>query len=160
MGRIVLKKDRLITETMSTRRADALRATIEKELQGLVRFRLRKEENTAELLASARESRSPRRSRPAGPPPPEILAELRRFRKQHMMEWLDDSIPALDGLTPREAARLPRVRPRLELLLKEFEQSEARLPEEERIDLAWLRETLGIPRPFPDVRRRHPSKGE
>jgi len=160
MGRIVLKKDRLITETMSTRRADALRATIEKELQGLVRFRLRKEENTAELLASARESRSPRRSRPAGPPPPEILAELRRFRKQHMMEWLDDSIPALDGLTPREAARLPRVRPKLELLLKEFEQSEARLPEEERIDLAWLRETLGIPRPFPDVRRRHPSKGE
>ena len=78
IGRIVLKKDRLFTETMSTQRADALRVTMEKEFRGLVRFRLRKEENTADLVrttsaataASPSESRDPRRPRPAEPYPP------------------------------------------------------------------------------------------
>ena len=69
---------------------------------------------------------------------------LRQFREQHMRDWLDDAIPALDGLTPREAARLPRARPKLVLLLKEMEQSEERLLAEQRIDLRWVREALAI----------------
>lgn len=144
VGRIVLKRDRLVVETMSERRADALRAMIENGLPGLVRFRLRKEDNTDQFLAEARESAA-RHPPPPEARPPELLAQLRKFREQHIAEWPDQNIPALDGLTPREAARLPRFRPRLELLLKEMERSEARLPEEERIDLAALRETLGFP---------------
>ena len=61
-----------------------------------------------------------------------------------MKDWLDDAVPALDGLTPREAARLPRARPKLEILLKELEQSEERLPEQPRIDRRWLRGALDL----------------
>ena len=40
------------------------------------------------------------------------------FRMQDQ-KFLDDSIPALDGATPREAARDPNLLPRLKLLLKQ-----------------------------------------
>ena len=73
-----------------------------------------------------------------------MSAQLREFREEHMRHWLDDSIPALGGLTPREAARLPRERAKLETLLKEFEQHESHLPEEQRIDLRWVWEALGF----------------
>ena len=72
------------------------------------------------------------------------LAAMRQFREQHMTAWLDDSIPALDGLTPRHAATLPRMRRLLDVLLKEIEQSEARLPAGEQIDIHRLRVALGL----------------
>jgi hypothetical protein len=61
-----------------------------------------------------------------------------------MREWLGEAIPALDGLTPRQAAALPRARPKLETLLKEFEQHEAGMPEDQRIDLRPVWEALGF----------------
>jgi hypothetical protein len=144
IGRIVLSATRLTIETNSTRRADSLRSLVETQLQGLVRFRLRKEENTAQLMESARASAATREEHADEPLPPEAVAALRGFRERHMRDWLDSAVPALDGLTPREAARLPRARPKLEILLKEFEQSEERLPEQERIDLRWLHEALDL----------------
>lgn len=54
VGNIVVSGTRLTVETNSTRRADSLRSVIESHLHGLVRFRLRKEENTAQLMAAGR----------------------------------------------------------------------------------------------------------
>lgn len=144
VGRIVLSSSRLTAETNSLRRADSLRSAIEAHLPGVVRFRLRKEENTSALMAAAGAAREGRAKRAEEPLPPEAITALRQFREQHMRDWLDDSIPALDGLTPRAAARLPRARRKLEVLLKELEQSEARLPEQQRLDLRWLRDALGF----------------
>jgi hypothetical protein len=144
IGRIVLSETRLTLETNSTRRADALRAAVERHLPALVRFRLRREDNTEQLLAAARTSGASQRERAPEPLPPEAEAALRQFREQYMSDWLDDAIPALDGLTPREAARQPRMRSKLALLLKEIEQTEQRLPPAQRIDLRSLRDTLGL----------------
>lgn len=49
-----------------------------------------------------------------------VMAELRR---QFQARWLDDSVPALGGLTPRQAAADPTRREMLEHLLDEFERS-------------------------------------
>lgn len=144
IGRIVLSGSRLTVETNSARRADALRSAVESHLQGLVRFRLRKEDNTMQLMASARESATPRPERTEERLPSGMVALMRKFRERHMREWLDQAIPALDGLTPRQAARFPGARAKLETLLKEFEQAEARLPEQQRIDLQWIREALEL----------------
>ncbi|HTE47267.1 MAG TPA: hypothetical protein VK636_18600 [Gemmatimonadaceae bacterium] len=147
VARIVLTNARLRVETNSIRRANALRAVVEAHLGRTVRFRLRSEANTADLMQQARAS-TEKVGRPLDEPPaPEMLAVIRDFRERHMTAWLDDSIPALGGLTPREAARLPRARPALEVLLKEFERAEARLPPEERIDVGRLRTALVLPRP-------------
>ena len=144
VGRIVVMKQRLRIETNSTRRANALRASVEAHLEHMVRFRLRQQTNTSALMESARASAHGPGARDRGAPPPETVAAMRQFREQHMTAWLDDSIPALDGLTPRHAATLPRMRRRLDVLLKEIEQSEARLPAGEQIDIHRLRVALGL----------------
>jgi hypothetical protein len=77
--------------------------------------------------------------------PPEMIEAVRSFREQHMRAWLDDSIPTLSGLTPREASRTGAGRRALETLLEEFQQSEDAHPTNERIDLGFVREELGLP---------------
>ena len=144
IGRIIVMPRGLRIETNSTRRADSLRSAVETHVRGMVRFRLRQETNTSALIESARSSSQGHAASTRDRTPPELVAAVRQFREQHMKAWLDDSIPALDGLTPRHAATLPRMRPRLEVLLKEFERSEARLPPEERIDLRELQAALGL----------------
>jgi hypothetical protein len=143
IGRITLTTRRLRAETNSARRADTLRAALEVHLGQMVRYRLRTEANTADLIekisASAEVKQTPRDK-----PPPEIVAAMREFRERHMTAWLDDSIPALKGLTPREAARSAGSRRDLEILLKEFERHEGRMSPEERIDIRRLRVELGL----------------
>ena len=144
VGRVVVMQQRLRIETNSTRRANALRASVEAHLERMVRFRLRQETNTNALMESARASAIGRGVPARAELPPEAVAAVRQFREQHMTAWLDDSIPALDGLTPRHAATQPRMRHRLDVLLKEIEQSEARLPAAEQIDIHRLRVALGL----------------
>lgn len=143
IGRAVLSDAHLRVETNSTRRADSLRALVESHLKGMVRFRLRSEADLMSLLSEAPPVAEGERDN--DPPPPEVAAVVRKFREQHMQNWLDESIPALGGLTPREAAKSKRGREQLALLLKEFEQAEDRLPLDERLDLRPTREALGNP---------------
>jgi hypothetical protein len=144
IGRMIVSANRLIAESNSTRRADALRSLIETSLPGLVRFRLRSEESLSELVAAARTAPRRETSDTIESVPPEVAAAVRQYRENHLRAWVDEQIPALGGLTPRDAARSPRARRQLEVLLKELEQSEASLPADERIDLRPLRETLGF----------------
>ena len=58
--------------------------------------------------------------------------------------WLDDSIPALAGLSPRRAARMPKMKPRLVALLKELEHHEQHRPEAQRFDVGTLWRELGL----------------
>lgn len=52
-----------------------------------------------------------------------VLARLNEeISRQAQTRWLDESIPALEGLTPREAAADPTHREQLERLLAEFDQ--------------------------------------
>jgi hypothetical protein len=106
----------------------------------MIRYRLRQESNTAELVKGA----VGKHNAPTTAQPPEITTAVREFRAKHMRAWIDESIPALDGLTPREAARTPRGRSALELLLKDIERHESRLPPDQQIDLSWLRPALGV----------------
>jgi hypothetical protein len=148
IARIVLTAQRLRIETNSTRRADAMRGSVEAHLGRSVRFRLRQETDTSALMEEARASAGARRAPRPDPQPPEVTAALREFRSRHMTAWLDDSIPALDGFTPRHAATVRRMRARLEVLLKEFEQHEAALPSDQQIDLREVRAALGLTVPL------------
>ena len=76
---------------------------------------------------------------PPEPPPPgseEVIAE---YLADHDRRWVDMTLPALGGLTPREAADDPTRREDLLLLLDEFEASMA--PER----TARIRSALGLP---------------
>ncbi len=77
--------------------------------------------------------------------PPEFLTVLEEQMKEHWEAWLDIALPALKGRTPREAARTPEGRERLEALLLEFEyRNESLIQPELRPDVAELRKELGL----------------
>jgi hypothetical protein len=75
---------------------------------------------------------------------PEVDAMLREFKARHYATWSDHDLPALDGLSPREAAGQPQYRARLETLLKEMEYLESREEPGRRFDFGTIRRELGL----------------
>jgi hypothetical protein len=76
------------------------------------------------------------------------LEVVKRMQAEHYQRWLDEEIPALGGLTPRQAAEKKGApRKRLELLLAEIEHAEAGQPEAQRFDVAVLLHELGLRAP-------------
>jgi len=130
-------------ETNSRERADGLRSLVEERLGLLVTFRVREHMDPVAQLAGNED----RLARPDDPPPAEVVEVMRKLQAEHYRRWLDESIPALGGLTPREAARRKGApRRELDVLLAEMEHCEAGRPEAERFDVAWLRRELGFER--------------
>jgi hypothetical protein len=79
-------------------------------------------------------------------PPAEAGRILAEFKARHYGAWLDVPLPALDGRTPRHAARLKTLRQRLIDLLKELENHEARTatPDAPAYDLGSMWRELGL----------------
>jgi len=143
VGRAILDQAALRLETNSRERADRLRDLVEKRLGTLVTFRIREHADPASQLGGAT-ARGARPS-PAEPIPPEVLAVIRQMQAEHYRRWLDDELPALGGLTPREAAKHKgAARRKLELILAEIEHAEAGQPADARLDVSALRHELGL----------------
>jgi hypothetical protein len=139
IGRGWISMDSLKLESNSVARADELRRRIEKACAGLIRHRAR-EHSDPMALAERSEPREPHHELP-----PDIQQGLLRdFKERHYADWPDHPLPALDGQTPQEAARTKRGRAQLDLLLREMENHEGRLPAAERFDLSRLRARLGL----------------
>jgi hypothetical protein len=76
---------------------------------------------------------------------PEVQAKLKEMMDRHWATWPDTPVPALRGMTPRQAARDPRGRELLESLLLDFESRNRHAPGGvDRVDVAKLRKELGM----------------
>ena len=82
-----------------------------------------------------------------------LLARLTtEMSRQMQTRWLDESVPAIGGLTPRKAAADPTRREQLERLLAEFDRLDERMREADTdgmgrpmaFDTAELRRELGL----------------
>ena len=144
VGTAVVGTDTLALETNSTVRASALLRRVRKACPGMLTAVSREQKSAEHLLRERLREPPPEDYAPPAPPPPEVLEVLRQFKVKTNRGWLDEEVPALGGLTPRAAAKSPKRRPALEVLVKEMEQAEDRLPTEERIDLSFLRKELGL----------------
>jgi hypothetical protein len=142
IGRATLEGSALRLESNSVERADRLRKLVEERLGSLVTFRVREHTDPAALLQAG----GPPRARAEAPSiPPEVVEAVKALEAEHHRRWLDESIPALGGLTPREAAkRKGGPRKGLELLLAEIEHAEATRPPEQRFDVDELWRALGL----------------
>jgi hypothetical protein len=105
----------------------------------LLRDGERTTEEPPSMLAAARETTKPT---PRMTPREEVL--LRQVKEAHYHDWIDQPIPALGGKTPRAAARSKKSRQALDLLLRDMENRENRLPERARFDVGWIRKELGL----------------
>jgi hypothetical protein len=80
--------------------------------------------------------------------PPELRAALRQQMDLYEEQWVDESIPALGGATPRQALDDPTRRDDLLRLLDRMEEMDARLTPDQRalgMRTSRLRELLGLP---------------
>lgn len=78
---------------------------------------------------------------------PEIQDAVRQMMNQHEERWVDESIPALGGATPRQALDDPTRREDLFRLLDRMEEMEKRLPIDQAgfgMRTSRLRELLGL----------------
>jgi hypothetical protein len=144
IGRALLAERELVLETNSIRRANELWARVEAALGGSLHHRARQHEDPEAMMGKLPQEPIARRSVKREPSPPEVIEALREMKSNHYRDWLDTAIPALSGMTPREAAKKARSRANLILLLKEMENGESRLPEAERFDISTLRSELGL----------------
>lgn len=143
-GRIVINGDRLVLECNSRkRRSAALR-----KLRLLGDFDvLHVEETTGKQLRKKIQAEGRAGSAPAwGEDFPEREAIERQLRDDYYQTWLDQSIPALGGSTPRKAAKTPAGRQQLTALLRAMEYSDAcgQPGQVARFDWNRLRRQLGI----------------
>ncbi len=146
LGTMRLSEGRLEAEVNSERRARRLRKEIERRLKDRVVF-LKQETLSVEAMLKGKGgemSAAERREQEALQNHPEMKARMREMAERHWAAWLDRPVPALGGVTPREAARTPLGRERLEALFAEFEARNRHAPPEQRVDLARLRKELGL----------------
>lgn len=142
LGRAVLQDGRLLVETNSVARADALRRRIEQEAGAMLQHRLRDIRELEDMLHNP--PPAPPSQRAEAQPPAEVREMMREVVVRHYDHWLDEKIPALGGHTPRQAAASAELRPRLFVLLKELEIHESVRPELERYDTRRLWRALGL----------------
>ena len=136
---ITLDGRRLTVETMSEERLDRALSVVLEEIEG------------AALIEDERRPFDPRRlsgdamlTPPEVPDHPELQAHLEEWRDRMEVRWCDESIPALAGLTPREAAADPTRRETLERLLASFDRLGPDTPGSATMRPARLRELLGL----------------
>ena len=121
LGQLSLTPAELVVETTSRRRADACRHRLKELLGDRVEFANLERKDLEQMM---------REPGPAGPLepvelPPEALAEI---EEKMLRQWIDESIPALGGMTPREAVETPEGRQKVLDLLADFEEMRKGMP--------------------------------
>ena len=143
------KPDGLLVECMAKGRADAARAMLEACAGGLAEHASRSVESIQNALAR-RLREGPRPEAKSNRLPPDVESEvLRQVNERYYRQWMDMSVPALDGRTPWHAARLKTQKAKVVELLKDIENSEnARARNEgcQPVDFGFLWKELGLER--------------
>lgn len=138
--------DDLVIETNSAARFDrvmnALRQKTSDDLEVIELERLTPSEVRTRQAQAGDSLSSPRE---LGDMP--VGSALQDLMRQKETAWLDDHIPALGGLTPRQAADDPTRRPDLVALLHEFDDRASHSSATLTFDVDRLRQLLGL---FPE----------
>lgn len=142
LGSIELKGATLVFFANSSARAERGKAMLEAALQGLVGQCEITRRSPEAALEEGKDRPKPKKSLP----PEQEAQVLREYKDRHYRAWMDEKIPALDHLTPREASQTPDGREKLIALLKHIENHEARAQRNGApgYDIAWLWRELGL----------------
>lgn len=136
-----LSAQSLEVETNSLARADAIQAQIENVGSGLLTRGLRSHSDPESALREARQAGA---RNPKHEPDEDELAMMREYKAQYYAKWIEEPLPALDGISPRAASATREGRRKLVLLLDDLEILERNQPEGGRLDVAGLRRELGL----------------
>lgn len=146
--------DRIELFHRTQRLADAGRAWFEDVAGAAVQHLTREITDPAGHLARAGggdTGRTPRSSSTSTPElPPEVIAQaIEQMLHRHYANWADETIPALDGRTPRQALATPAGLERVKGLLREYEEGERQQSAAQgrpAVSYQFLWDALGISR--------------
>lgn len=143
LGRVELSRQRLVLSCLSKERLERGKLRLQETIGRYIKHRVDKYEEIS------RKSRAATRKRPSeGPRPkgPEDYSVQAKFLEDWARSLLDERIPALDGMTPREAVKTPEGRERVKELLRLWENAEERKRRrgEPCMDVNALRKMLGL----------------
>lgn len=143
LGTWTIEKGRLRFEGWSREQAGRARQWIEKRASSAIRYRIASYKSG--LLDAGVDA--------PGPVPQQTSEEAARvadYLDHYYHQWIDEPVPALHGRTPRHAATLKSLRPKVVDLLRQLENYEARGVSRgmsQHYDFGWMWTELGLTRP-------------
>ena len=149
LGQAEIVDGALLLHVNSVERAERGRDLLASRLGPLVGNPLTSHEDPAAQLQAAPEA-PPSEPEGTGIPPEVMEAVLGAHLEQHYRQVLDEPVPMLGNRSPRRAMKTKKGRAAVIEWLKDIENVESRtaLQQGRRpVDLSWLWEELGIPRP-------------
>lgn len=154
LGFLTVTPGRLEVEVNSRERAERIRGEIEKRLGERAKFRHEVVSSVEKMMEEAREPQERGEEVPGGGPidPGELMKEpearkmIEEYMARHWETWYDESIPALEDMTPREAAKTAEGRELLEALLADYRYHARKRPDDPaNPDFKEIRRNLGLP---------------
>jgi hypothetical protein len=145
LGQINIENDELKVFVNSEKRAKKIRKEIEKRLGNQVKF-LSMEVKTLEKAKDELDLKEEKK--PEIEQTPEMQEVMHRILESHWEKWVDENIPALGGITPRQAVKDNDGREKVIALLDDFERREKNLSDNEsQIEyIQNVRKQLGLTR--------------
>src|SRR5215216_2039543 len=161
LGTINIEDSKLIVSVNSTKRAEKVRRLVEKRLGKEAVYKttliepIEPEVERMWAAAASGSSKPAAEGRAQGTErtgvisladlPPEVRLKLEETARQHWVTWFDLPVPALNNMTPREAAKTEEGRELLESLLLDYERHDDADNENlMRPDIPELRRKLGM----------------
>ncbi len=144
-GRIWVEKDSLITECTNTKRDRALKTRLLRNFPDILKYM------DTQKISDIKKFMDKDPSQASEPPlnleefEPELRAAVEAKMESIHMAWTDLTVPALGGITPREAVKTKEGRQQVMELIREHENLDARnqnMPY--RFDYNKLRRELGL----------------
>jgi hypothetical protein len=145
-GRIEIRDGKLRLECNSRKRLAIGRQLVEKYGYGVIEH-LGDSFQSLEALKREALAEKPRAKGAYAPLPPEVEREvISKVKAEHYARWVDEPLPALEGRTPRQAARSEVGRRQLEDLLRTMENAEERSRQQGGVafDFVALRKALDL----------------
>lgn len=155
IGNITLSPDKMIIEVFSKQKFKFAKKMVSKYFKGQVSLQNELVVDMAKQIAGRIDGEGELRNKPSLEKParePKALPiEIERkiikdFHKRHYEKFIDEQIPALDNMTPREAAKDPKMRPRLISLMKQHLKG-IDIQNKEKdlgLDINWILDELGL----------------
>ncbi|MBS1601012.1 MAG: SEC-C domain-containing protein [Bacteroidetes bacterium] len=142
-GDIKIESNKLTIKVNSLNRANKAEKEIAKRLGEKAQF-IKMKQSTLKQEMKRQEKKS-KKPLDAEIPEAEVKKIIEKQLKEHYINWLDEALPILKGLTPREAAKsnLELDRERLDALLLDFERKNLN-PNHPQVNVAWLKKELDL----------------
>lgn len=146
LGTLRLADDDLMIETFGRKKFNFAKKLITRYFGRNLKLSDEKVVDLVEKVLN-REDTGPTVSAPQPAVPPDVHKEVvEQFHRRHYETFLDDEVPMLEGMSPRQAAADPAMRPRLIELMKLHVHGLEKRSRDEGMDLSidWLLDELGL----------------